>query len=75
MQVVPFWLAVSPSVLTSLIKPILFLCQCEGFQTIIYLDDILGFASFHAGSQIGIILLCSLIVLECTLRFPSMNFI
>ena len=40
-KVLPFGLATSPRVFTSLMKPILFLCHCKGLHIVIYLDDIL----------------------------------
>ena len=52
-KVLLFGLATAPRVFTSLIKPILFLWHCKGFNIIIiYLDDILVLVcSNHAGKR------------------------
>ena len=40
-KVLPFGLAATPRLFTSLMKPILILCYCKGLCIVIYLDDIL----------------------------------
>ena len=40
-KVLPYWLATAPSIFTSLMKPILFLCRHKHLHIVIYLDDIL----------------------------------
>ena len=60
--VLPFGLATAPWVFTALTKPILFLCCCKGFHTVIYLDDILVLVHSKQAGRRAHSFLCSLLV-------------
>ena len=61
-KVLPFWLATAPRVFMALTKPILFLCHCKGFHTVIYLDDILVLVPSKWAGKKGCMFLCSSVV-------------
>ena len=61
-KVLPFGLATAPRVLTSLTKPILFLCHCKGLCIVIYLDDILVLVCSKWVGKRACSFLCSLLV-------------
>ena len=52
----------SPRVFMYLTKPILFLCHCKGFHTVIYLDDILVLVCSKWAGKRAHLFLCSLLV-------------
>ena len=56
------WACHSPRVLTSLTKPILFLCHCNGLHIVIYLDDILVLVHSKWAGKWACLFLCSLLV-------------
>ena len=58
----PFGLATAPRVFTAFTKPILFLCHCEGFHIVIYLDDILVLVCSKWAGKRAQLFLCSLLV-------------
>ena len=73
-EFLPFWLAMSPRVFTSLITPIISLCQYKGFHVIIYLDDILILTfSKYAGKRAQIFCAVYFFVMDCILILPSLN--
>ena len=57
-----FGLATAPTVFTSLMKPILFLCHCKGLHIVIYLDDILVLICSKWAGKRTCLFLCSLLV-------------
>ena len=64
-KVLPFGLATTPRVFTSLTKPILFLCHCKGLCIVIYLDDILVLGCSRQVGKRACLFLCSLLVHLC----------
>ena len=61
-RVLPFGLATTPRVFTSLTKPILFLCHHKGLHIVIYLDDILVLVCSKQAGKRAHLFLCSLLV-------------
>ena len=66
---------IGPRAFTSIMKPILFLCQCKCFCFIISLDDILVLIhSKHVGKRAWLFF-CSLLVwFGLCINFPGLNF-
>ena len=74
-KVLHFGLAAAPQVFTALTKPILFLCCCNGFCNIIYLDDILVLIHSKQAGKRACSFLCSLLVqLELHINFSKSDF-
>ena len=57
-----FWAGHNHQVFTALTKPILLLCHCKGFCTVIYLDDILVLVCSKQADKRACLFLCSLLV-------------
>ena len=71
-RVLPFGLATTPRVFTSLTKPILFLCHRKGLRIVIYLDDILVLVcSKWAGKRACLFLCSSLVCLGLHINFSK----
>ena len=61
-KVLPFGLAITPSVFMDLTKPILFLSHCMGFCIVIYWDEILVIVCSKWEGKRACLFLCSLLV-------------
>ena len=61
-KVLPLGLPQPLGFLTSLMKPILFLCHCKGLHIVIYLDDILVLVPSKWAGKRACLFLCSLLV-------------
>ena len=74
-KVLPFGLATTPRVFTSLTKLILFLCHHKGLHIVIYLDDILVLVCSNQAGKWACLFLCSLLVcLGLHINFSKSDF-